>query len=227
MTPTDPFLAVRRRMVETQLRPRGIASRKVLDLMAVMPRHLFVSEELRESAYTDEALPSVEGQTISQPFMVAVMTQELQLAPAHRVLELGTGTGYQTAILARLVPEGTVHTIECVPALSDFAQRKLKLMGIENVRYFVGDGTLGWPATEWHGAGPVEFDRILITAGAPDVPRPLALQLREGGVMVVPIGARNLQTLVRVEKRDGRLVETRLLACRFVPLLGDYGWAAT
>ena len=220
----DAYRQARERMVESQLRPRGIASKKVLDVMREMPRHAFVSVEERGVAYEDGALPRREGQTISQPFMVAVMTQELQLAPGHQVLELGTGTGYQTAILARLVPEGRVYTIERVASLTALAQKALLGLEITNVRYYVGDGTAGWPDEYWDQDGPVAFDRILVTAGAPEVPQPLVRQLRDGGALVVPVGPRDLQTRVRVERRGGQTIETRLLDCRFVPLVGEFGW---
>jgi protein-L-isoaspartate(D-aspartate) O-methyltransferase len=224
MPDDDPFSAARRHMVETQLRPRGIACAKVLDLMGDLPRHLFLSEAYRQDAYEDQALPSRAGQTISQPFMVAIMTQELQLAAHHRVLELGTGTGYQTALLARLVPAGCVYTIERLAPLTAFAAETLASLDIHNVRYFTGDGSAGWPEDYWDQEGPILFDRILITAGSPEVPAPLLAQLREGGLMIVPLGGRDLQTLIRVEKHPGRTSQTRLLDCRFVPLLGAHAW---
>lgn len=222
----DPYAAARGRMVEEQLRPRGIVSKKVLDVMREMPRHLFISKEHRDEAYDDGALPSLEGQTISQPYMVAAMTQELRLEPGQRVLELGTGTGYQTAILGRLVAGdgGSVWTIERAAALTALAQRMLGALAITNVHYAVGDGTAGWPAELWDRAGLVEFDRILVTAGAPDIPDPLLRQLADGGMMVVPLGGREIQTLTRVEKSQGHLRKTALFDCRFVPLVGEYGW---
>ncbi|HUO08255.1 MAG TPA: protein-L-isoaspartate(D-aspartate) O-methyltransferase [Phycisphaerae bacterium] len=224
----DPYARAREEMIEHQLRRRGIVMHRVLEAMREVPRHLFVGHEHQEHAYADEALPSSEGQTISQPFMVAVMTQELDLRHGQRVLEIGTGTGYQTAVLAYLVGEegggGMVYTIEVVPALAEGARRRLEAMEVRNVRYFVGDGSAGWPAEE--GGEPEMFDRILVTAGAPEVPAPLVEQLRTGGVLIVPIGRGETQTLVKVVKLPQGLEQTEVLACRFVPLLGRHAWNA-
>jgi protein-L-isoaspartate(D-aspartate) O-methyltransferase len=160
--------------------------------------------------------------------MVAVMTQDLDVRAGHRVLELGTGTGYQTAVLAHLVGDtGRVYTIERVASLGSFARGRLDAMGITNVRYFIGDGSAGWPAEFWDepGGGEVLFDRILVTAGAPDVPAPLLKQLKPGGVMVVPVGDGESQMLRRVVKNaNGQVEETESLGCRFVPLVGEYAW---
>jgi protein-L-isoaspartate(D-aspartate) O-methyltransferase len=215
-------------MIEHQLRRRGIVMHRVLEAMREVPRHLFVGHEQQEKAYADEALPSSEGQTISQPFMVAVMTQELDVRHGQRVLELGTGTGYQTAVLAHLVGEegegGRVYTIEVVPALAEAARRRLDAMEVRNVRYSVGDGSAGWPAEE--GGAAEMFDRILVTAGAPEVPGPLVEQLRIGGILIVPIGRGETQTLMKVVKGGNGVEQTEVLACRFVPLLGRHGWDA-
>jgi protein-L-isoaspartate(D-aspartate) O-methyltransferase len=218
----DPYAKARDEMIEVQLRRRGVVMRSVLEAMREIPRHLFVSRENAERAYDDEALPSLEGQTISQPFMVAIMTQELALRPGLRVLEIGTGTGYQTAILAHLVgPEGEVFTIERFEALAKFARQRLEATDIRNVRYLVGDGSAGWPA----GSGPApEFERILVTAGTPAVPPPLLAQLSEGGILVAPVGASDSQILVRVVRRGVGFQQTELLACRFVPLVGEHAW---
>jgi protein-L-isoaspartate(D-aspartate) O-methyltransferase len=211
-------------MIEHQLRRRGIVMRPVLDAMRAVPRHLFVAHDYADKAYADEALPSQDGQTISQPYMVAVMTQELQPRPGHRVLELGTGTGYQTAVLAHLVGDrGRVYTVERVPALADLARRRLDAMAVANVRYCVGDGSAGWPASHADPDAP-PFDRILVTAAAPDLPRPLLAQLTDGGVMVVPVGPADAQTLLRVDRRGDRFDQTPVLECRFVPLLGAHAW---
>lgn len=224
----DPYAAARERMIADQLRARGIVMRRVLDAMRAVPRHLFVSHELQEKAYDDEALPSKEGQTISQPFMVAVMTQVLDVRPGMRVLELGTGTGYQTAVLAHLVGDtGRVYTIERVPSLAAFAKNRLDAMHVANVRYRVGDGSAGWPADLWDLPGEVFFDRILVTAGAPAVPHPLLHQLKPGGIMVVPVGDGECQTLRRLTKRmDSAIDESESISCRFVPLLGEHAWTA-
>lgn len=219
----DPYAAARHDMIESQLRRRGIVMHNVLEAMRDVPRHLFVPHAHAGNAYADEALPSMEGQTISQPFMVAIMTQELALKPGLRVLEIGTGTGYQTAILAHLVgATGTVCSIERVPALADSARRRLAAMSYQNIRIQVGDGSQGWPRDE-RNTEP-KFDRILITAGAPSVPQPLITQLADEGILVAPIGDENSQTLIRMNRRGEVLEETRLFACRFVPLVGANGW---
>jgi protein-L-isoaspartate(D-aspartate) O-methyltransferase len=229
-----PYTADLEEMIEHQLRRRGVVMHSVLEAMRAVPRHLFVGHEHSAKAYADEALPSQEGQTISQPYMVGIMTQELRIKPGQRVLELGTGTGYQTAVLAHLVGgEGRVYTIERVQALSEFARRRLGAMEVRNVRYLVGDGSEGWPRKDehWDGersaSGEPLFDRILVTAGAPDVPQPLVAQLAEGGILVVPVGNGESQTLMRVERKGpgAHDVElTRLLDCRFVPLVGAHAW---
>jgi protein-L-isoaspartate(D-aspartate) O-methyltransferase len=222
---TDPYAQAREEMIEHQLRPRGIVMHRVLEAMREVPRHLFVPHQHQERAYADEALPSAEGQTISQPFMVAVMTQELDVHPRQWVLELGTGTGYQTAVLAHLVGDtGKVFTIERVAGLAEGAKRRLAAMSVNNVEFFVGDGSAGWPGER---RDEVAFDRILVTAGAPEVPQPLLEQLKPGGVMVLPIGRGDTQTLMKIVKRpDGPAEETEVLSCRFVPLLGRFAWDA-
>jgi protein-L-isoaspartate(D-aspartate) O-methyltransferase len=222
----DPYANACERMIEDQLRARGIVMHRVLEAMRAVPRHLFVSHELQDKAYADEALPSREGQTISQPYMVAVMTQDLDVRPGHLVLELGTGTGYQTAVLSHLVGDsGKICTIERVESLGAFARGRLDAMGITNVRYLVGDGSAGWPSQFWDEPGEVLFDRILVTAGAPEVPAPLVEQLKPGGVMVVPVGDGESQVLRRIVKRhDQSIEETESLGCRFVPLVGRYAW---
>ncbi len=218
----DPYAVARERMIEEQLRRRGVVLHNVLEAMREIPRHLFVSHEYTDRAYDDEALPSLEGQTISQPFMVAIMTQELALRPGLRVLEIGSGTGYQTAILAHLVgPEGKIFTIERSEALATFARHRLAALDFHNVQFLVGDGSGGWPAES--GAAP-EFERILVTAGTPAVPLPLRAQLSEGGILVAPVGASDSQTLVRVVRHGADFRETPLLACRFVPLVGAHAW---
>jgi protein-L-isoaspartate(D-aspartate) O-methyltransferase len=212
----DPYLHERRRMVERDLRRRGIRDPRVLDAMAAVPRHRFVPQSEREHAYEDRALPLEVGQTISQPYIVAYMTEALRIHPGDRVLEVGTGSGYQTAVLARLAAE--VFTVERIGDLMGAAREVLETLGVANVHYLVGDGTLGW---EEHAP----FDRILVTAGAPDVPGPLKEQLApEGGRMVIPVGDTDVQELVAVTRLGNEWTTEPLLGCRFVPLVGDEGW---
>lgn len=198
-----------------QLRRRGVRDARVLDAFARVPRPRFVPPETRDQALDDRAVTIGCDQTISQPFIVAVMTVELALTGSERVLEVGTGSGYQTAILARLARE--VYTVERHATLSLRARGVLDGLGVDNVRYRVGDGTLGWPE-----AAP--FDRALITAAAPRVPRPIFDQLAEGGLLVLPLGDEESQRLTVVRKRDGRPAVHEGLACRFVPLIGREGW---
>jgi protein-L-isoaspartate(D-aspartate) O-methyltransferase len=212
----DAFLRERQRMVEKDLRKRGIRDPRVLDAMAAVPRHRFVPAAEREHAYEDRALPLEVGQTISQPYIVAYMTEALEVRPASRVLEVGTGSGYQTAVLARLAAE--VFTVERIGDLQGAAREVLETLGVANVRYLVGDGTLGW---EEHAP----YDRILVTAGAPDVPGPLKEQLSaDGGRMVIPVGDTDVQELVAVTRFGNQWTSEPLLGCRFVPLVGDEGW---
>lgn len=212
----DPLGHARWEMVERQLRPRGIDDERVLDAMRAIPREHFLPPRERRMAYQDRAVPIGGGQTLSQPLMVAAMTQELELRPEDRVLEIGTGSGYQTAVLARLARE--VYSIERLEGLARDAARRLEELGVENVHIRVGDGTLGW-------SEEAPFDAILVTAAAPDIPAPLRGQLSpRGGRLVIPVGTRMDQTLVRlVRTDDGEEVES-LLGCRFVPLLGREGW---
>jgi len=205
----------RRRMVERDLRGRDITDPDVLRVVAAMPREEFVSPEQRDRAYFDHPLPIGAGQTISQPYIVALMTQLLRLNPDCDVLEIGTGSGYQTAILARLA--GRVYTIERLADLSAAAREVLGKLGVENVEYAVGDGSLGWPANR-------TFDRIIVTAAVPDFPPPLVTQLAETGVMIAPLGVDAVQELTVVEKRLGKLIERQASACRFVRLIGEHGF---
>ncbi len=209
------FARARARMVDEQLVNRGISSVHVLAALSKIERHRFVAEALQVRAYDDKALPIGEGQTISQPYMVGLMTQMLELQGDERVLEIGTGCGYQTAVLAELA--ATVYTIERLAVLASAARATLEACGYANVVTRVGDGTLGW-ADE----GP--FDAIVVTAGTPQVPRPLVNQLRVGGSLVFPIGEEELQTLVRIRKEEGGLHEEYFGDCRFVKLVGRYGW---
>ncbi len=204
-------------MVDEQLARRGISDPGVLYAMTSIPRELFVPVQLRDRAYDDGALPVDCRQTISQPYMVGRMTELLGLSDADRVLEIGTGTGYQTAILARIVAH--VYTVEWHARLMTQTAERLRSLGINNVSYRCGDGSLGW--TE---RGP--FDGIIVTAGAPDVPRTLCEQLVDGGRLVVPIGAENEQTLVLVRRVGEGFRRENVLKCRFVRLLGAEGWGA-
>ncbi len=213
----DAYGSARRDMVEHQLRKRDIRSERVLEAMGEIPRHEFVPEESRDYAYDDQPLPIGEGQTISQPYMVASMTETLELTGVERVLEIGTGSGYQAAVLSRLAAE--VFTVESRTMLALSARERLARLGYGNVHVHAGDGTLGLPDF-------APFDAILVAAAAPEIPPPLAEQLAEGGRLVVPIGGGENQDLVRARKRDGRLVLENLYACRFVPLLGRHGWQA-
>jgi protein-L-isoaspartate(D-aspartate) O-methyltransferase len=207
---------LRARMVEEQLRARGIRSESVLRVMGDVPRERFLPPSFQHQAYNDQALPLSQGQTISQPYMVAVMTEALDLQPSHRVLEIGTGSGYQTAVLAGMAAE--VFSVERIPELAFKAEETLRGFGGGPVRVKVADGSLGWPEE-------APYDAILVTAGAPGVPEPLKAQLAEnGGRLVVPVGDRFLQELVRVTRNGGEFESEKLLACRFVPLLGEAGW---
>jgi protein-L-isoaspartate(D-aspartate) O-methyltransferase len=202
-------------MVETQIAARGVKTGTVLDAMREVPRHLFVPEHLRSEAYADHPLAIGEGQTISQPYMVAIMTETLAVRPTDRVLEIGTGSGYQTAVLARLARH--IVSIERHAALAERARQALDLVGATNVEIVVGDGTQGAP-------GHAPFDRILVTAGAPSVPDTLRSQLADGGRLVIPVGPSGFQRLVIVE-RQGEAYSTREgEACVFVPLIGVHGW---
>lgn len=202
-------------MVEEQLIPRGIRNARVLDIMRSLPRHCFVEPTLQNQAYDDNALPIGEGQTISQPYIVALMTEGLALLGKEQVLEIGTGSGYQTAILSRL--SARVYTVERLKGLFEKAQHRLAGLACDNVTFRLSDGTLGWKE-----AAP--FDAILVAAGGPKVPQALVDQLKEGGRMVIPVGTRRSQVLKRIVKSKTGLEETALTACAFVPLLGDLGW---
>jgi protein-L-isoaspartate(D-aspartate) O-methyltransferase len=198
------------------LESRGITDARVLDVIERTRRDLFVPESLRHAAYDDAALPNGHGQTISQPYIVALMTQELRLADEHMALEVGTGSGYQTAILAQLCRR--VITIERLESLSSAAQCLLTELGLINVKCLVGDGTLGSPEN-----GP--YDRIIVTASAPAVPEPLYEQLKLGGRLVAPVGDESVQELVDVDKTDEGPRLTPVCGCRFVKLIGQEGWS--
>ena len=205
----------REQMLDHQLTRRGVIDARVLGAMRKVPRHLFVDEALRERAYGDHPLPIGEGQTISQPFIVGLMSQLLGLTGSEKVLEVGTGSGYQAAVLAELARR--VCSVERLPALAARARSLLEGLGYTNVWVRVGCGTLGWP-------DEAPFDRILVTAGGPSVPPPLFQQLAEGGRMVVPIGDAVNQVLTLVEKVGGEMKTRECGECKFVKLVGKYAW---
>ena len=209
------YASERVEMIEKQLRRRGIRDDGVLAAMTAVPRHEFVAEELRAHAYDDLPLPIGGGQTISQPYIVAAMTAALHLRPDDRVLEIGTGCGYQAAVLARLAKE--VFTIERRPELASAASAKLARLGYANAHVHCGDGTLGLPEF-------APFDAILVAAAAPAVPKPLLAQLAEGGRLILPVGEAEHQELQLIEKHGDAFLTKRLEGCRFVPLVGYHGW---
>jgi len=207
----------RQRMVTEQLWPRGITDPRTLAAFLKVPRHRFVPQELQAQAYTDHPIPIGGGQTISQPYIVALMTQALRLQGHERVLEIGTGSGYQLAILAELALE--VYSVERLPELAASALQLLGALGYSNIHLTTGNGSIGWPEH-------APYEAIIVTAGAPQVPQPLVDQLTDGGRLVIPIGTRQVQTLTFVEKRQEALHTTQLTSCVFVPLVGDYGWTS-
>ena len=205
----DNFQALRERMVETQIRPRNIQNAAVLDAMRAVPRHLFVPDDVRPFAYEDRPLPIGRGQTISQPYIVAYMTEALQLAPGLKVLEIGTGSGYQAAVLAYI--GARVFSIEIVPDLASDARRALTSAGYQNVDVRTSNGYLGWPEH-------APFDRIIVTAAPPEIPPALVEQLAIGGIMVVPVGT-SQQEIVVVNKTPSGATEQRTIEVRFVPMV--------
>ncbi len=211
----DEYRIERQRMVRQHIEARGIRDPRVLDAMRTVPRHLFVKPHLRTQAYADFALPIDHQQTISQPYVVARMTELLQADSTHSVLEIGTGSGYQTAILARLAR--CVYSLERIPDLAHQAIQRMRQLGIENVKIQTFDGTVGWS-----NVGP--FDRILVTAGAPRVPAPLLEQLKEGGRLVIPEGERGQQRLALYRKTAQGIERLAGDAVSFVPLIGRFGW---
>ncbi len=211
------FRIARERMVQTQIAARGIKDHRVLKAMLKIPRHLFVDETLQDQAYNDYPLSIGENQTISQPYMVALMTEALELKGDERVLEIGTGSGYQTAILAEL--SKNVYSIERIASLLEKAKKILDKLQYSNVALKIGNGTCGWKEE-------APFDAIMVTAGAPKIPDPLADQLAVAGRLVIPLGDRFSQSLIKaIKRRDGKLSRESLGGCRFVSLLGRHGWA--
>jgi protein-L-isoaspartate(D-aspartate) O-methyltransferase len=211
------FEAQRNRMVHAQLIPRGIRDPLVLRAMGKVPREEFVPEDARQAAYYDSALSIAEGQTISQPYIVALMTEALELKGGEKVLEIGTGSGYQAAVLAEIA--GQVYTLERVAALAGKAEEILARLGYDNINFKIFDGTLGWPEYS-------PYEAIIVTAGSPDVPSPLVDQLAEGGRLVIPVGDRSSQILLKIRKTAGRTMTQNLGAVRFVSLIGEHGWEA-
>jgi protein-L-isoaspartate(D-aspartate) O-methyltransferase len=220
----DKFVQARADMVKMQLRGRDITDSKVLKVMGEIAREEFIPQNYHSQAYADCPVPIGMGQTISQPYIVALMTQALRVEPDCEVLEVGTGSGYQTAILAKLARK--VYTIEKYNQLSESAQTVLARMGISNVEFYVGDGSCGWPSSS-EGPGWVEemtFKRIIITAAVPQPPAPLVGQLTEGGLLVAPVGGEYVQKLILCEKRGNLLEKTTICDCRFVKLVGKHGF---
>jgi len=216
----DRYARARQWMLQRDLQGRDITDPRVLKVMAEIRREEFVPEAYLSQAYSDGPLPISMGQTISQPYIVALMTQELRLTHDCEVLEIGTGSGYQTAVLSKLAKR--VYTVEQFSQLSESAQAVLRMLGIDNVEFYVGDGSCGWPGFRLPPSG--YFDRIMITAAVPEMPEPLVEQLAEGGLIVGPVGSGTVQELVVARKRKGNIVETVVCNCRFVKLLGKYGF---
>lgn len=211
------FPIARKKMVAEQLIGRGIQDARLLDVMGRVPRHEFVDPGMAAQAYQDMPLNIGLKQTISQPYMVALMTEIMELKGGEKVLEIGTGSGYQTAILAELCRH--VFSIERLSTLSNRARRTLYRLGYVNVTLRIGDGTLGWPEE-------APFDAIIVTAGAPEIPQVYKDQLAEGGRLVIPRGGEEAQELARITQNDGKFREELLTSCRFVKLVGRHGWQA-
>lgn len=212
------FKSLQEEMVTQQIMRRGVVTPRVIEAFRKVPRHLFVPEQFQSHSYNDHPLPIGEGQTISQPYIVALMTNLLDLSGEDKVLEIGTGSGYQAAILAELGKE--VYTTERHKLLAERAEKIFKELNYQNVKVLVGDGTKGWKEFS-------PYQKIIVTASAPDVPQPLFIQLDEMGKLVIPIGGRWSQDLVLIEKRKGKMIRKSVCGCVFVPLIGEYGYKDT
>jgi len=211
----DIYARARQMMIDTQLVPRGIKQKEVLHAMFTVPRHIFVEDGLYSQAYSDFPLPIGEKQTISQPYMVALMTESLGLTGKEKVLEIGTGSGYQTAILSFLAEK--IYSIERISTIASRARRTLDALHCSNVIVRVGDGTLGWPEE-------APFDAIIAAAASPRVPQAYIDQLRLGGRLIMPVGTEDSQELIRITKKENNIVKEVLGGCRFVKLIGKDGW---
>lgn len=211
------FAESRLKLVDS-LEARGyLSTKEIIRVFQTVRREYFVPEDMKDSSYVDRPLPIGSGQTISAPHMVAIMTEALDAKPKDRILEVGAGSGYQAAILAQIVKEGEIYTIERIPELAAYARRKLEELGYQNTHVVVGDGTKGL-------IKHAPFDRIIVTCGAPKVPKALTHQLAEGGRLLIPVGGKAYQELISVEKQGDELSEKNLGSCVFVPLIGEDGW---
>ena len=211
----DRYRKLKEEMIKNHLMARDITNEDILKAFWNIERHHFVDQIMAEKSYSDNAVPIANSQTLSQPYIVAKMTQELELLPNSKILEIGTGSGFQTSILAYLGHD--IYTIELHKILQDQAKDRFKRFGFNNIKTMVGDGTLGWPKYAL-------YDKIIITAGAPNVPDSLFEQLCEGGILIIPAGDRKEQKLLKVRKTNGLKVIDTLIDCKFVPLLGKEGW---
>jgi len=215
VSPPSTFDINRERMIEEQLIARGINDQRVLDAMRLVPRHLFVEDAMQANAYGDFPLPIGSGQTISQPYIVALMTQALHLTGSEKILEIGTGSGYHAAILSRLCNK--VFTVERIDGLVGRARKVFDRLRYHNIISRIDDGTVGWPAE-------APFDCIVVTAGGPRIPEPLLAQLADPGRLIMPVGGQGVQELQVVDKRDGDITIQTIEQVRFVDLIGAYGW---
>lgn len=211
----DTLDAKKKSMINAQLKFRGISSIEVLKAMSKVPREEFVSREYMQVAYNDGSLPIGSGQTISQPYMVAMMTEALMLKKNDKVLEIGTGSGYQTAILQEIAAH--IYSVERISILAEHARKVLDSLGYSGITIKVGDGSLGWPEQS-------PFDAIIVTSGSPGIPETLMTQLCDNGRMIIPVGSRNHQKIIRIKRSGDNYKKEEMLSCIFVPLIGKYGW---